>query len=92
MITSTQPHRLTLNAAGNRSIALTDAAKAGEPAAEDSIDSGGPDKKHQLSTFGAHFVEVGVDAANAIYNATGVRVRDDTITLKKLLEKMPDVG
>lgn len=92
MITSTQPHRLTLNATGNRSIALTDAAKAGELVAEDSIEFGGLDKKHQLSTFGAHFVEVGVDAANAIYNATGVRVRDDTITLKMLLEKMPDVA
>lgn len=60
--------------------------------AEDSIEFGGLDKKHQLSTFGAHFVEVGAGVANAIYNATGVRVRDDTITLKKLLEKMPDVG
>ena len=182
---------------GERSIALADAAKAGELVAEDSIEFGGLDKKHQLSTFGAHFVEVGVDAAtaevrirrmlavcaagrilnpksarsqvigamtmgagaalfeelavdtrhgffvnhdlvgyevpvhadiphqevifldevdpmsspmkakgvgelgicgvgaavaNAIYNATGVRVRDYPITLDKLLEKMPDVG
>ncbi len=92
MITSTQPHRLTLNATSNRSIALTDAAKAGELVAEDSIEFGGLDKKHQLSTFGAHFVEVDAGVANAIYNATGVRVRDDTITLKMLLEKMPDVG
>jgi xanthine dehydrogenase YagR molybdenum-binding subunit len=27
--------------------------------------------------------------ANAIYNATGVRVRDYPITLDKLLEKLP---
>ncbi|WP_422034580.1 aldehyde oxidoreductase molybdenum-binding subunit PaoC [Reyranella sp.] len=182
---------------GERSIALADAAKAGELVVEDSIEFGGLDKKHQLSTFGGHFVEVGVDAAtaevrirrmlavcaagrilnpksarsqvigamtmgagaalmeelavdtrhgffvnhdlagyevpvhadiphqevifldetdplsspmkakgvgelgicgvgaavaNAIYNATGVRVRDYPITLDKLLEKMPDVG
>ena len=182
---------------GERSIALADAAKAGELVVEDSIEFGGLDKKHQLSTFGAHFVEVGVDAAtaevrirrmlavcaagrilnpksarsqvigamtmgagaalfeelavdtrhgffvnhdlvgyevpvhadiphqevifldetdplsspmkakgvgelgicgvgaavaNAIYNATGIRVRDYPITLDKLLEKMPDVG
>jgi xanthine dehydrogenase YagR molybdenum-binding subunit len=30
--------------------------------------------------------------ANAVYNATGVRVRDYPITLDKLLEQMPDVG
>ena len=182
---------------GERSIALADAAKASELVAEDAIEFGGLDKKHQLSTFGGHFVEVGVDAAtaevrirrmlavcaagrilnpksarsqvigamtmgagaalmeelavdtrhgffvnhdlagyevpvhadiphqevifldetdplsspmkakgvgelgicgvgaavaNAIYNATGVRVRDYPITLDKLLEKMPDVG
>lgn len=35
---------------------------------------------------------VGAGIANAIHNATGARVRDDTITLDKLLEKMPDVG
>ena len=36
----------------------------------------------------------GVAAAvvNAIYNATGVRVRDYPITLDKLLERMPEVG
>ncbi|WP_075291135.1 aldehyde oxidoreductase molybdenum-binding subunit PaoC [Pararhizobium arenae] len=36
----------------------------------------------------------GVSAAiaNAIYNATGVRVRDYPITLDKLLEKLPDVA
>jgi xanthine dehydrogenase YagR molybdenum-binding subunit len=35
---------------------------------------------------------VGGAIANAIYNATGVRVRDYPITLDKLLEQMPDVG
>ena len=35
---------------------------------------------------------VGAAVANAVYNATGVRVRDYPITLDKLLEQMPDVG
>jgi xanthine dehydrogenase YagR molybdenum-binding subunit len=35
---------------------------------------------------------VGAAIANAIYNATGVRVRDYPITLDKLLDKLPDVG
>lgn len=35
---------------------------------------------------------VAAAVANAIYNATGVRIRDHPITLNKLLEKMPDVG
>src|SRR4051794_38977630 len=30
--------------------------------------------------------------ANAIYNATGVRVRDYPITLDKLIEQLPDVA
>jgi xanthine dehydrogenase YagR molybdenum-binding subunit len=33
---------------------------------------------------------VGAAVANAIYNATGVRVRDYPVTLDKLLAKMPD--
>lgn len=35
----------------------------------------------------------GVSAAiaNAMYNATGIRVRDYPITLDKLLDKLPDV-
>ena len=33
---------------------------------------------------------VGAAVANAVYNATGVRVRDYPITLDKLLAKMPD--
>ena len=34
----------------------------------------------------------GAAVANAIYNATGVRVRDYPITLDKLLDRLPDVG
>jgi xanthine dehydrogenase YagR molybdenum-binding subunit len=30
--------------------------------------------------------------ANAIYNATGVRVRNYPVTLDKLLDRLPDVG
>lgn len=183
--------------AGNRSVPLAQAASDGSLSAEDEIEYGDLAKKYQQSTFGAHFVEVGVDAAtaeirvrrmlavcaagrilnpktarsqvigamtmgvgaalmeelvvdkragffvnhdlaayevpvhadiphqemffldetdpmsspmkakgvaelgicgvaaavaNAVYNATGVRVRDYPITLDKLLEQMPDVG
>jgi xanthine dehydrogenase YagR molybdenum-binding subunit len=49
--------------AGSRSASLRSAAQAGELVAEDSIEFGDLDKKYQQSTFGAHFVEVGVDAA-----------------------------
>jgi len=35
---------------------------------------------------------VGAAVANAIYNATGVRVRDYPITLDKLLDRLPDAG
>ena len=34
----------------------------------------------------------GAAVANAIYNATGVRVRDYPITLDKLLREMPEIG
>ena len=34
---------------------------------------------------------VGAAVVNAIYNATGVRVRDYPITLDKLLGRLPDV-
>lgn len=183
--------------AGNRRVPLAQAAADGGITAEDEIEYGDIAKKYQQSTFGAHFVEVGVDAAtaeirvrrmlavcaagrilnpktarsqvigamtmgvgaalmeelvvdkragffvnhdlaayevpvhadiphqemffldetdpmsspmkakgvaelgicgvaaavaNAVYNATGVRVRDYPITLDKLLEQMPDVG
>lgn len=52
-------------AAGGRSFALADAAKDGELVAEDAIEFGDLDKKYQQSTFGAHFVEVGVDVHTA---------------------------
>jgi xanthine dehydrogenase YagR molybdenum-binding subunit len=35
---------------------------------------------------------VGAAVANAVYNATGIRVRDYPITLDKLLERMPDAA
>jgi xanthine dehydrogenase YagR molybdenum-binding subunit len=47
---------------GNRSADLSQAVSAGELSAEDKIEFGKLDKTYQLSTFGAHFVEVGVDA------------------------------
>jgi xanthine dehydrogenase YagR molybdenum-binding subunit len=183
--------------AGNRAVPLAQAAGEGGLSAQDEIEYGDLAKKYQQSTFGAHFVEVGIDAAtaeirvrrmlavcaagrilnpktarsqvigamtmgvgaalmeelvvdkragffvnhdlagyevpvhadiphqemffldetdpmsspmkakgvaelgicgvaaavaNAVYNATGVRVRDYPITLDKLLEQMPDVG
>ena len=197
---STPPTRCSptaRSASGNRSVPLAEAAGDGGIVAEDAIEFGDLDKKYQQSTFGAHFVEVGVDAAtgetrvrrmlavcaagrilnpktarsqvigamtmgvgaalmeelavdkrlgffvnhdlagyevpvhadiphqevifldetdpmsspmkakgvgelgicgvgaavaNAIYNATGVRVRDYPITLDKLLDRLPDVG
>ncbi len=46
---------------GNRSADLRQAASAGELVAEDKIEFGNLDKSWQISTFGAHFVEVGVD-------------------------------
>jgi xanthine dehydrogenase YagR molybdenum-binding subunit len=50
---------------GNHSAALADAAATGELVAEDAIEYGDLDKTYQQSTFGAHFVEVAVDAATA---------------------------
>jgi xanthine dehydrogenase YagR molybdenum-binding subunit len=50
---------------GNRTVPLADAARDGSLSAEDGIEYGDLDKKFQQSTFGAHFVEVGVDAATA---------------------------
>ncbi|WP_313621411.1 aldehyde oxidoreductase molybdenum-binding subunit PaoC [Achromobacter sp.] len=48
--------------ASGRSAPLTRAASGGELVAEDTIEFGDLDKKFQQSTFGAHFVEVAVDA------------------------------
>jgi xanthine dehydrogenase YagR molybdenum-binding subunit len=51
---------------GNRSADLRQATTAGELVAEDKIEYGTLDKTYQLSTFGAHFVEVGVDAYTGV--------------------------
>ncbi|MET0321309.1 MAG: aldehyde oxidoreductase molybdenum-binding subunit PaoC, partial [Duganella sp.] len=48
--------------AAGKSVALAQAASGGDITAEDTIEYGDLDKKFQQSTFGAHFVEVGVDA------------------------------
>jgi xanthine dehydrogenase YagR molybdenum-binding subunit len=48
---------------GNRSVPLAEAAGDDGIAAEDAIEFGDLSKRYQESTFGAHFVEVGVDAA-----------------------------
>jgi xanthine dehydrogenase YagR molybdenum-binding subunit len=48
--------------ANNRSVPLTQAAGAYGLEAEDAMEYGDLDKKFQQSTFGAHFVEVGVHA------------------------------
>jgi xanthine dehydrogenase YagR molybdenum-binding subunit len=49
--------------AGARRVPLAQAAQGGELVAEDTMEYGDLDKKFQQSTFGAHFVEVAVDAA-----------------------------
>ncbi|QPF86514.1 xanthine dehydrogenase family protein molybdopterin-binding subunit [Bradyrhizobium genosp. L] len=51
--------------AGNRSVPLAQAAGDGGLTAEDAIEYGDLAKTYQQSTFGAHFVEVGVDADTA---------------------------
>ncbi|OWK32446.1 aldehyde oxidoreductase molybdenum-binding subunit PaoC [Sphingomonas mucosissima] len=51
---------------GNRSAALREAAAAGELVAEDHIEFGKLGEEWQLSTFGAHFVEVGVNAYTGV--------------------------
>ena len=48
---------------GNRSVPLAEAAGERGLSAEDKIEYGDLDQKYQQSTFGAHFVEVKVDAA-----------------------------
>ncbi|UCF53818.1 MAG: xanthine dehydrogenase family protein molybdopterin-binding subunit [Bradyrhizobium sp.] len=50
---------------GNQSVPLGQAAADSELVAEDSIEYGDLAKTHQQSTFGAHFVELGVDVATA---------------------------
>jgi len=49
--------------AGGRSMPLGAAASEADLVAEDWIEYGDLDKRYQQSTFGAHFVEVAVDAA-----------------------------
>lgn len=51
---------------GNRSATLAQAAAAGELVAEDKMEWGDLGKQMQQSTFGAHFVEVGVDAYTGV--------------------------
>ncbi|TCP79046.1 MULTISPECIES: aldehyde oxidoreductase molybdenum-binding subunit PaoC [unclassified Rhizobium] len=55
---------------GNRQVPLAEAARGSDVVAEDSIEFGDLGKQFQQSTFGAHFVEVGVDI-----NTAEVRVR-----------------
>jgi xanthine dehydrogenase YagR molybdenum-binding subunit len=50
---------------GQRSTPLVEVARAGELVAEDMIEFGDLSKTYQHSTFGAHFVEVGVDPFTA---------------------------
>jgi xanthine dehydrogenase YagR molybdenum-binding subunit len=50
---------------GGQSAPLARAAADGELVGEDAIEYGDLDKTYQSSTFGAHFVEVGVDALTA---------------------------
>ncbi|WP_165188944.1 aldehyde oxidoreductase molybdenum-binding subunit PaoC [Caulobacter soli] len=50
---------------GNQSLPLTQAAASGPIVAEDTMTYGDLAKTHQQSTFGGHFVEVGVDAFTA---------------------------
>jgi xanthine dehydrogenase YagR molybdenum-binding subunit len=47
--------------AGGKSLPLRQASEDGDISAEDKMEYGDLDKKFQQSTFGAHFVEVGVD-------------------------------
>ncbi len=49
--------------ASGKTVSLSTVAASGAITAEDSIEFGDLDKKFQQSTFGAHFVEVGVDVA-----------------------------
>ena len=76
---------------GKRSVPLVQGAQDFEIAAEDAIEFGDLDDKNRLFSFGGELGLCGVPAAiaNAIYNATGVRVRDYPITLDKLLDRLP---
>ncbi|WP_343046865.1 molybdopterin cofactor-binding domain-containing protein [Sphingomonas chungangi] len=49
---------------GDQAVPLGNVAVAGEPVGDNGIERGDPDKRHQQSTFGGHFVEVAPDAAS----------------------------
>ena len=51
--------------AGARALPLAQASRDADVIGEDAMEYGDLDKKYQQSTFGAHFVEVAVDAATA---------------------------
>jgi xanthine dehydrogenase YagR molybdenum-binding subunit len=51
--------------AGGKSLPLEQASRDADVIGEDTMEYGDLDKKYQQSTFGAHFVEVAVDAATA---------------------------
>ena len=51
---------------GERIAHISQAAVAGELTSEDKIEFGDLDKKWQISTFGAHFVEVGVNSYTGV--------------------------
>jgi hypothetical protein len=67
-------------------------AQAAKPAAPASMNETDPVSSPMKAKGVAELGICGVAAAvaNAIYNATGVRVRDYPVTLDKLLEKMPE--
>jgi xanthine dehydrogenase YagR molybdenum-binding subunit len=50
---------------GNRSASLVEAVQAGDVVAEDTVEFGDLSKRFAIQTFGAHFVEVGVDVDTA---------------------------
>ncbi|QJU58393.1 xanthine dehydrogenase family protein molybdopterin-binding subunit [Sphingomonas sp. AP4-R1] len=51
---------------GNRTADIAEAARGGEIVAMDKVEPGTLAKTYQISTFGAHFVEVGVDAYTGV--------------------------
>ena len=51
--------------AGGKALPLAQASREADVIGEDTMEYGDLDKKYQQSTFGAHFVEVAVDAATA---------------------------
>jgi hypothetical protein len=61
-------------------------ARADRPCLRISCDSATPRPARQTPAT----IADGAAVANAIYNATGVRVRDYPITLDKLIARMPE--